>query len=257
MSFFSALEKNFIFFPERLPPESSFSTLREKDEEVFLRTKDGVRIHCLFYKGEKPFAFLYLHGNAGSLKEWQYVTEDLLPLGGSLLLLDYRGYGKSDGEITEEGIYEDARASYEFLVEEKKFPPQALVVYGRSIGSAPALFLAENFPSGALILETPFTSLRDLARYHYPFLPPGVPRSFTMNNLKRAEKISIPTLILHGDHDTIVPLSQGKSLFEAIPSSRKEFFLFPGGTHNNLSSFPQYKKILQEFLSRVYPNLFP
>lgn len=246
-----ALERGMIFFPERLPEDFRFVTLEEEaGEEVFLTTADGVRIHGLFYPGSDSLALLYFHGNAGSLRDWQFVWEELRELSCSLFILDYRGYGKSSGKITEEGIYEDAKAAYHWLVE-RGFPQERILLYGRSLGSAPALYLAERFRPRALILETPFSSLKDLARYHYPFLPPGLPLFFSMDNLSRAKNLEIPVLILHGDQDEIVPLTQARRLYAHF-SGEKEFVVIPGGHHNDLSFFPAHRAALKAFVERIY-----
>lgn len=244
-----AIERAMIFFPEPLPRGFSFVTLpRWGGEELFLTAQDGVEIHALYFPAQqgKRFAFLYLHGNAGSLADWQFVAEDLLRFGPALLILDYRGYGKSQGEITEEGLYRDAFAGWEALLG-KGFSPEEIIIYGRSLGTAVGITLAKQVSPRALILESPFTSLRDLARDHYPFLPPGLPRHFTFDSGRLAGQLKLPVLILHGDQDEIVPVEHARRLYERF-SEPKKLVVIPGGHHNDLSTFPSYNEAIQAFL---------
>lgn len=248
-----ALERRFIFFPERLPRDYSFETLSGRNgKELFLRTRDGVEINALFYPGERQFAILYLHGNAGSLRDWQYVAEELAFLQASLLILDYRGYGKSQGKPTEKGLALDGEAAYLYL-KGQGFGREELILYGRSLGSYPALVLAKELGARGVILETPFLSLQALARVHYPFLPSFLPRFFPMNNGVLARGISLPVLLLHGDQDEIVPLSQAKELARSFPG-KVELVVIPGGHHNDLPYFPQHREVLHSFLASLFPE---
>jgi fermentation-respiration switch protein FrsA (DUF1100 family) len=247
-----AIERAMIFFPERLPRGFSFVTLaRWRGEELFLTARDRVVIHALYYpspQGER-FAFLYLHGNAGSLADWQFVAEDLLRFGPALLILDYRGYGKSGGEITEEGLYRDAYAGWEALLG-KGFSPEGIIIYGRSLGTAVGIALAKEVSPRALILESPFTSLRELARDHYPFLPPGLPRYFTFDNGRLAGQLQLPVLILHGDQDEIVPVEHARRLYGLLPGPKK-LVVIPGGHHNDLGTSHLYYEAIQVFLEEI------
>ena len=153
---------------------------------------------------------LVCHGNAGNIshrldRALRFQSE----LRASVLLFDYRGYGRSDGSPDEPGTYADARAAYRFLVETKRIPPQSLVIFGESLGAAVATQLALEQPVRALVLESPFTSIADMARAAYPFLPPvrGLIRT-RYETLAKAGRLEMPLLVLHGERDGIVPLAQ-------------------------------------------------
>jgi uncharacterized protein len=171
-------------------------------------------------------------------------------LGVSVQLFDYRGYGRSEGQPDEAGTYRDARAVYRHLVETRGVGPAALVVFGESLGAAVATQLALERPAAALILESPFTSIPDMARAAYPFLPPvgGLIRT-RYDTVAKIPRLTLPLLVLHGDRDTIVPFAQGRRVFEAA-GGPKRFHAIAGAGHNDtyLVGGEPYWRTLAEFL---------
>jgi pimeloyl-ACP methyl ester carboxylesterase len=229
-----ALERKLIYFPQRahdvVPRDLGLQV-----EDLTLRTEDGVRIHAWYLPpaGSPRWTVLLAHGNAGNISHRLDRTLFLQArLGAAVLLFDYRGYGSSEGSPDEEGTYRDARAAHRWLVEEKHVDPQRLVLFGESIGSAVALDLALSHPCRALVLEAPFASIPAMARAVYPFLPlwPFVRTRY--ENERKAARLRVPLLVLHGERDGIVPLAQGRRVFDAAPAP-KRFYAIPGAGHND------------------------
>ncbi len=198
-------------------------------------TSDNVKISGWFLPAPGPKGVVYfLHGNAGNIADRLFKAEEWIKRGFSVFLLDYRSYGKSEGKITgEKDLYADAQSGLDWLTKEKTIKSSDIILYGESIGAAPILELASHSAYKAVILEAPFTSLADMAKKHYPFIPSGWLSGFQMRNDEKVSKLKSPLLIVHGTDDEICPFEMGKQLFEAAPQP-KELFEVRGGTHNEL-----------------------
>jgi pimeloyl-ACP methyl ester carboxylesterase len=232
------MENRFIFFPQKvssttpLPPAPGFTV-----ESVWLQSADGVRVNgwLITSQSQSPSArttVLYLHGNAGSLFDRMDRLLSLAAQGFRIFAIDYRGYGWSSGSPSESGLYRDAAAAYEFLIQHEHVDPGSLFFYGESLGTAVAIELALDHPGGGLILESPFTSFEEVGKAHYFFIPGFVYHfmSNDWNSLDRIRRINIPTFILHGDRDEVVPFSQGQRLYEAARPP-KTFLPIHGAAH--------------------------
>ncbi len=247
-------ERRLIYFPQR-EHDVTPRQLGLAFEDLTLTAEDGVRIHAVYLPppGEPRWTVLFAHGNGGNLSH--RLDRTLLlqsQLGAAVLLFDYRGYGRSEGSPDEEGTYRDARAAHRWLVEEKGVPPDRLVVFGESLGSAVALDLALVRPSRALVLESPFASVPAMARAVYPFLPLWPLVRTRYDNEAKAPRLSVPLLVLHGDRDEVVPFSQGRRVFEAAPEP-KRFFAIPGAGHNDtyLVGGEAYWAAVRDFLETL------
>lgn len=249
MAAFLAQEK-LIFHPQQLPQDYQFD-LGKGDEEIFLTTPDGEKINALFYHGKSNNVILYFHGNAGSLAGWQQIADDFTTLGYNFFILDYRGYGKSSGEITEQGLYLDAEAAFQYLIKEKDFSPDQIIIYGRSIGSGIATELARRYTAKGLILESPFTSLKELANQKMPFLFPSLFLQFHFENIKKLSEINCPMVFIHGDRDGLIPPSHSKKLHEAR-SGKKKLIIIAQGSHNDLNLYEEYHKELAGALADFF-----
>ncbi len=219
-----------IFFPD----DYLVSTPKELGldyEDVDLRTSDGGRTHAWLIPGPREEIVLWFHGNAGNISH-RLDNIRLLHdrVGVSILIVDYGGYGDSDGDPSERRMYADARAARSFVVD-RGFPTEAVIYFGRSLGSAVALDLALEHPPAKLILETPFESIRAMAA---TLVPPAlarlVPQRF--DNLSKIAELRVPVLFIHGDYDAIVPIDHGRALF-AEAAEPKHFYEIHSATHND------------------------
>lgn len=179
-------------------------------------------------RGQRAPGLLWFYGNMETIRAMGAIIRDFQPPGTGLVVMDYRGYGESGGSPSEAGVYRDAEAAWDHLVSHQEIDPARVAVYGRSIGSVPALYLAENRRVAAVVLDSPFTSARDMARLHYPWLPRFV-TTLSMDNLKRARSLHVPLLVHHGSDDRIAPLRMGKAIVEA---GRGDLVVLRGG-HND------------------------
>ena len=242
-------EKHLIYFPTRAH-EVTPAGLGLASEEVELRAEDGVRLHGWFLpvKGSR-LTVLVCHGNGGNVSHrLDRVLLMQSRLNVDTLLFDYRGYGKSEGSPDEQGTYRDARAAYRWLVAHGH-GPERVVLFGESLGSAVALQLALEVEARALMLESPFASVPEMARAVYPFLPlwPFVRTRY--DNVAKVARLRMPLLVLHGERDEVVPFAQGRRVFDAAPEP-KRFFAIPGASHNDtyLVGGEAYWRALREFL---------
>lgn len=236
-------QSKLIFHPGKLAKDYKFRTVPLR-EEVFIETEDGETINGLFFPGDnKSRVILYFHGNAGDLSGWQFVAEDLLPSGMSVFIIDYRGYGKSTGTISENGLRYDADAAYDFLVNEKKIQRDSILIFGRSIGSGVAVDLAARKSSAGLILESAYTSLARLANEKVPFFFPSLYLRVRFDNLKKINQLNVPVLFIHGADDTLIPPLHTKALYDKF-KGKKKMFLIDNGQHNDLHSFSEYKEVI-------------
>jgi fermentation-respiration switch protein FrsA (DUF1100 family) len=221
-----------LYFPERelweTPAAAGLSF-----EDLEIKTEDGERLHGWFVRTKEPLLgqILLFHGNGGNIGDRVAHASLLASAGFDVSLFDYRGYGLSTGKPNEQGTYEDARAVLRTLLR-AGCDPSRLIFLGESLGAAIALQLAIESPPRGLILQSAFTSVRDVARRHYPFIPAiAVPDAYP--SLSRIPRLRTALLVIHGDRDPIVPASQGRALFEAAPEP-KRLEIFPGLGHNDL-----------------------
>ena len=195
---------------------------------------------------------LLLHGNAGDVSDRTPLALGLIREGVSVLLLEYRGYGGSEGSPSEEGLHLDALAAHDFLLSQVGDPGE-IVVFGRSLGGAVGARLAVDRPTGGLILESAFTSLEAMAGTLYPFVPGFLFWRLRgrFDTLARVKEVNVPTMVVHGTEDEIVPFRMGKDLMEAA-GSRGEWLAVPGAHHNDVFQLggTVYFRALSEFIRR-------
>ncbi|HEY5594811.1 MAG TPA: alpha/beta hydrolase [Nitrospiria bacterium] len=227
------VDKEFIFHPVR-GIEAAPESVGLAYEDVYFKTADGVRLNGWFVPGTgSPEVMIWFHGNAGNIS---HRVDNLRrfhdELGLSVFIFDYREYGRSEGSVSEEGTYRDAEAALDYLKSRTGLPAERIIYFGRSLGAAIAVELALKSPPRALILESPMTSIRDMARAALPYLPVGFLIRTEYDSLSKIGKIHRPLLILHGDRDEVVPFEQGRRMFEAA-NPPKEFYVIPGASHND------------------------
>jgi uncharacterized protein len=237
---FLGLEKYLIFVPERaieMTPQSEGLAY----EDIRFPAKDGVELHgWLVPATDARFTLVWFHGNAGNIghrvDNIKYLHRSLgRPLLPNIFIFDYRGYGRSAGslsDLSEEATYRDAEGALAYLRGRQDLAQTRLVYFGRSLGSAIAVEMARQHAPAGLILETPFTSIQDMARVALPFLPVGAWLRTRYNSLGKIPEIRVPLLVLHGNRDEVVPYEQGRRLFEAA-NEPKTFFTIHGARHND------------------------
>lgn len=235
-------QEKLIFFPEKLPKNFQFTFPSLFYEEKFIRNGDAV-INGLLFKVKKPIGVvIYFHGNAGSLRSWGNVAHNFLPYNYDVFIIDYRGFGKSTGKISEPALYADAELIYNVISPEY----EKVIIYGRSIGSGIAIWLAEKKRPYKLLLETPFYNLSDLADYHYPWFP-GYMLRYKFRNDLTIKNIRCPVYIIHGDDDKVIPVSFAIKLSENS-LTQMVTTIVKGGSHNNLIDYYEYSAWLKESL---------
>lgn len=243
LNLFNSIEKSLIFYPEKLPSNFVYS-FPYPFEEINLTMKDKTLINSLYFPSKQGRGIiLYFHGNAESLRNWGYVAGDFLPLNWDLFIIDYRGFGKSAGEPYEDKLYSDAFEIYEYL--KKRFPSKEILPYGRSIGTAIAAKLALEKNTQRLILETPYTSLPELAKIYFPFIPSFL-ISYRLNTFDYTRNYMGKVLVLHGTHDEIIPVEMGRE-FQNL-GDKLTYIEIPYGNHNNLSQFEKFRKAISSFI---------
>jgi uncharacterized protein len=217
--------------PGKVP---AVATILRSGEDVAFETADGLRLRGWFVPagGRSQATVLVLNGNAGNRAARAPLAAELSRAGLSVLLLDYRGYGGNPGSPSEPGLLADARAAQAYLTARGDVDPARLVYFGESLGAAVAVQLAVERPPMALVLRSPFTSLADIARLHYPFLPVRLLLKDRYPTIAQVGGLRCPVLVLAGARDGIVPPEQSRRLAEAIPE-RKRFVLIPGADHNS------------------------
>jgi fermentation-respiration switch protein FrsA (DUF1100 family) len=219
-----------LFFPTRVlagGPEA----FGLRAEALSIRTEDGVSLHGWWIKGSGRKALLYFHGNAGNAADRLARTKILNErFHLDVFLVDYRGYGRSEGSPSEDGLYRDGRAIYEEAVR-NGFGADQIIPFGESLGSAVAIRLATERECAALILETPFLSVPALARVHYPFVPSFLVTN-RFDNASRIGAVEVPTLWILAELDEVAPPSHGRRLFD-LARSRKTLVVIPAAHHND------------------------
>jgi fermentation-respiration switch protein FrsA (DUF1100 family) len=225
-------QRRLIYFPTRGPVPPAASVLRGA-QDVVLETTDGLRLGAWYLPtaGGGP-AVLVCNGNGGDRTGRAPLAAALHRAGLSVLLFDYRGYGENRGSPSEEGLALDAAAARDWLAARAEVDDQRLVYFGESLGAAVAIRLAIERPPAALVLRSPFTSLADVGRVHFPWLPVGRLLLDRYPSLGRIADLTSPLLVIAGDRDSIVPTSHSRRLFDAAPEP-KRFVLIPGADHND------------------------
>jgi fermentation-respiration switch protein FrsA (DUF1100 family) len=227
-------QSRMLYFPEL--PSRKITTTPDlyalPYENVELVTEDGLKLHGWFIPVNEPRAtLLFFHGNAGNISHRMESLEIFHKLGLETLIFDYRGYGQSEGQPSENGTYLDAEAAWRFLTEKRRIPPRKILLFGRSLGAALASNLARDHQPMGLILESAFTSVPDLAATLYPFLPVRLLSRFRYNNRQNLQAITSPVLVVHSREDEIIPYEHGRQLF-ASAGEPKAFLAMRGG-HND------------------------
>jgi len=250
----SLLEGRFLYFPLRRL-DAKPADYRLRSEELRLTTSDGVRLHGWWIHGGGRRVVLLFHGNAGNISHRLDRAKLFVDrLGVDLFLVDYRGYGLSDGRPSELGLYRDGFAIYD-AARKRGFPPARLVLLGESLGCAVAVEVALARPCAGVALETPFLSVPALARKHYPFVPGFLIQSRYDTESKIA-RVTQPKLLVAGGLDDIAPAAHARRLFE-LAKPPKELLVVPGAGHNDtyVAGGEKYLAVWRRFLDAINSGL--
>ena len=218
-------------------------------EDVAIDTADGVTLHGWFIAGRSSQVLLFFHGNAGNISHRLDSIRQFQELGLSILIIDYRGYGQSGGRTTEKGIYRDADAAWRYLTEHRKISTSDIVIFGRSLGASAASWLAAQYQPLALIVESSFTSVPDIAQELYPWLPVRWISRFSHSTLDYVRDVNCPVLIVHSRDDEIIPLHHGEAIFAAANEPRTLLLLRGGYNDAFLLDEHTYIDGLRAFLN--------
>ena len=233
-----ALDRLFVYFPTKYA-SYDYSQLSDEYEEIFFETRDGVILHGVFLNGQSDLTVILFHGNAGNIVDrLEYISLMSSEIGVNVFIFDYRGYGLSQGTPSESGLYIDAQAAVDLVLTRINFTKDEdskLILFGRSLGSSVALKMAGMYQPSLVIIEAPFTSITDLSKKTYPYIP-----AFVIKNLIKARYesssmvagISSPLMVIHGDQDSIVPIGMGKHIYD-LATVEKDFYKVEGAGHND------------------------
>lgn len=239
------IQERFIFKPEKLKPDFEFR-YDQPFEELFFEVAPGVRINGLHFKVEKPKGILlYFHGNSRSIKGWGKYAKDFTRYGYDVLMVDYRGFGKSTGKRTETDLLNDSQFVYDTLL--AMHPEHHILVYGRSIGSGFATRLASDNTPRYLILDAPYYSFARVVKRFLPILPLRWVLRYHLRTDLWIKKVKCHTYILHGTRDRLIPIRHSEHLQKLNPR-RITLIRIEGGRHNNLPSFPEYHAFIRDIL---------
>ncbi len=247
------LQKGYIYHPQtEIVLKPTDAGLRY--EEVFFKTRDNLELNGWFIPAQDARgSLLFCHGNAGNISHRITMIEMFNKLKLDVFIFDYRGYGRSEGKPSEEGLYQDALAAYQYLRQREDINRDAIIIYGKSLGANIAIDLASEVKAAALIAESGFTSAYEMARRIFPYLPVRWLITVKYDAINKIKKIPIPKLIIHSKDDEIVPFRFGRRLFEAA-SPPKEFYSMHG-THNEaaLTFKDNYLRAIDSFLTKYLP----
>ncbi len=243
------LDETLLFFPVK-HPQGNWKPAGLDFEDTAFQADDGTKLHGWYCPCKNPRAVvLYAHGNGGNLSYDAELMKHLQKqLRVTVLTFDYRGYGKSGGEPTIDGVLKDARAARKFLATRADLKESAIVLMGRSLGGAVVVPLAAESRPRGLILESTFSSLKEVAAHHYGVLAEIVPKD-RLDSVTHLARYDGPLLLSHGDADRVIPFAQGEKIFQSAKGP-KEFVRIKGGDHNDPQPAEYYRK-LEQFIAKL------
>ena len=240
-------QEKLIFFPEKLDEDFKFN-FDQNFEEINIKTNDNKLLNSLLFKADNSKGVIfYLHGNAGSLNSWGEAAKTYTNLNYDVFMLDYRGYGKSEGKINgQKQFFQDVQTAYDVL--KTKYPEDKMIVLGYSIGSGLAAKVAATNNPSLLILQAPYYSLTDLVRHTYPVIPAFLLK-YKFETNKYLKNCKMPIVIFHGKEDEVIYYGSSLKLKE---ENQNQVTLIPliGHGHNGMTDNPEYKMEIRKVLAR-------
>ncbi|QVL57039.1 MAG: alpha/beta fold hydrolase [Simkaniaceae bacterium] len=244
-------QEDMLFRKAALPDNYAFS-FEEPFEELFFETEAGARINALYFTAEKPKgAVIYFHGRGGNLSgNWGRVSKEFTSRGYDLFIMDYRGFGKSRGKLSERALCHDADYCYNYI--STRYPENQIVIYGRSLGTGIATYVASHNDPKNLILESPYFSILDLTPRQLPYLPRFLIPMLLKYHFRTDQwivRVDSPIHIFHGTEDELVPFDSSTRLLKLIKEKRNASLIsIENGKHNHLRFHPTYQKVLDQIL---------
>ena len=240
------LQEKILFLPTVLEQDYQYE-FNYPFEELFLKPEDGVSLNAIHFKVDNPKGvILYFHGNAGDLSRWGTIAEYLVSKDYDVLIIDYRTYGKSKGKLSEAAFYRDAQYCFDYLLQ--TYSEDDIIIYGRSLGTGIATYLASKNNPKQLILETPYYSILDVAKHRFPIFPVATLLKYKFPSNEFIVDVECPIAIIHGTEDSVVPYSSAERLYSVSPSDHTNFVTIDGGSHNNLVDFELYRTTIDDVL---------
>jgi len=246
------LQERLIFKPEKLPEDFEFKYENQVFDEYNIEVAEGVNLNGVHFKVRRPKGIvLYLKGNSRSLKGWGKFAIDFTRHGFDVLMVDYRGFGKSTGIRTEDGIKKDLQYVYDEL--KKQVKEEHIVLYGRSLGSGFATKLASTNNPRMVVLDAPYYSMAHMAKRYMLVMPMSIIMRFPIKTYKWIQYVKCPIKIIHGTNDKLISFKTSIKLSK-INAERTRLYPIIDGGHNNLHTFPQYHRFLEEILHAKLPK---
>jgi fermentation-respiration switch protein FrsA (DUF1100 family) len=232
------VQERFIFLDDELPQDYQF----EYDvpfEEFNLKGEKGGKLNALRFMVDDPKGvMLYFHGNRGNLTRWGDIVSSFTQYGYEVVVMDYRGFGKSTGKRNQSLLISDAQLFFDWCSE--RYGQERIVLYGRSLGTGLAAYLAGEFDVKHVILETPYYSLAEAAQRFYPIYPSKLALRYNFKSFEYLETARSPITIIHGTEDSVVPYEQGKALSAHLKEKNVSMVTIEGGEHRNLANYPEF-----------------
>ncbi len=232
--------RNLVASPERIGL---------KYQDVQFVTEDNINLHGWFIPNHAAKGtVLFFHGNAGNISHRLESIDIFHQLDLNVFIIDYRGYGQSEGKVSEQGTYRDAEAAWDHLTQTRGINAKQIIIFGRSLGASIASWLARKHTPAALIIESGFSSVPSMAKRFYPFLPVSWLTHFKYDTKNHVKSIACPVLVAHSRNDDIIPFDEGREIFAAAPEAKQ--FLEMRGGHNDgfIISGPIYVEGLRSFI---------
>ncbi|MDQ3818756.1 MAG: alpha/beta hydrolase [Acidobacteriota bacterium] len=272
VAFVMLFENSFIYFPSKYPEGNwDVENLKGREgaalpriENVWMKTADGVRIHGWYSTPQRVIngqgstiqtrmTLLWFHGNAGNITDRYGVISNLMELPVAVFIIDYRGYGRSQGGPSEQGLYADARAAWDYLTATRNIPPKNIVIFGDSLGGAVAIDLAAKVNAAGLLVQSTFTSIPDMAALLMPAFPRFLLRT-KMDSINKIGEVRCPKLFIHSPGDEMIPFSMGRRLYDAAREP-KQFYEVAGASHNStdLVGGQAYYEAIGNFIKSCTP----
>ncbi|HTF18300.1 MAG TPA: alpha/beta fold hydrolase [Chryseolinea sp.] len=239
-------QEKLIFFPQKLDKNYRFD-FDQNFEEINVKTLDGLFLHGLLFKADSSKGVIfYLHGNAGSLASWGHVAKTYTRLNYDVFMLDYRGYGKSEGSIRgQDELFQDVQAAYDVVKE--RYQEDRIVVLGYSIGTGPASKVASTNHPKLLILQAPYFSLIDLMRHTYRIIPTSILK-YKLETNEYVKKCTMPIVIFHGNEDSVIYYESSIKLKDQL-TDQCTLVILDGEGHNGMTDNPVYRKEIEKVLN--------